>query len=100
MPEIKHTPGPWEFLGNPEEEQCRVRQTASVRMGDGYYVEHTICLEVSTTANAKLIAAAPELLEALLEAAEIFQGLGVQGGSRTALEQAAQMRAVITKATA
>jgi hypothetical protein len=69
MPEQKHTPGPWEHLGNPEDDECRVRQTASVRMGDGYCAERTICQEVSSMGNAKLIAAAPDLLNDLIDAA-------------------------------
>lgn len=69
MPEQKHTPGPWEYLGDPEERECRVRQAISVRRGNGYLSELTICESVSSEANAKLIAAAPDLLNDLQEAA-------------------------------
>jgi hypothetical protein len=65
----KHTPGPWEYLGDPENDECRIRQTASVRMGNGYCAEHTVCQEVSNIGNAKLIAAAPDMLNDLVDAA-------------------------------
>lgn len=61
----KHTPGPWEVIGHPDDDECRVRQTESVRHGDGFYSERTICEQISVMANANLIAAAPDLLEAL-----------------------------------
>jgi len=64
MREFKGTPGPWQHLGDPDDE-CRVRQTASVRHGDGYCSEITICESISSKDNARLIAAAPELLAAL-----------------------------------
>ncbi len=72
MPEQKHTPGPWEYLGDAEERECRVRQATSVRRGNGYFSELTICESVSSKANAKLIAAAPDLLTA---AVEVMKGL-------------------------
>lgn len=61
----KYTAGPWQHLGDPEDDECRVRQTASVRHGDGFYSEITICDNISSKGNASLIAAAPDLLEAL-----------------------------------
>lgn len=67
--EPKHTPGPWQYLGDPEDGECRVRQTASVRKGDGFIREITICQEVNTEANARLIAQAPTLLADLTDAA-------------------------------
>ncbi|MGA0630015.1 hypothetical protein [Pseudomonas aeruginosa] len=51
-------------------------------------------------ANAKLIAAAPDLLEALTEAAEILWVIGQIGPSPTALEKSAEFKSLITKATA
>lgn len=69
MPEIKHPPGPWQFLGDPEDGECRVRQTASVRHGEGFYSEITICETISNKGNAKLIAVEPDLLADLREAA-------------------------------
>lgn len=64
--EAKHTPGPWEAVGNlvrspmhqPEGLPTGV-QVAECR--DGYFLPHT----EEAKANARLIAAAPELLGAL-----------------------------------
>jgi hypothetical protein len=67
MSEFQHTPGPWQYLGDPDDDECRVRQAASVRIGHGYCSEITICEGISLEANAKLIAAAPDLLEALID---------------------------------
>lgn len=67
MSELKFTPGPWQKLGSAEDDECRVRQTASVRESDGFIVEKTICTNVRSDADAKLIAAAPGLIEALRE---------------------------------
>jgi len=61
----KHTQGPWEFLGDPDDDECRIRQAASVKNGRGYSSEITICENIHTQANARLIAAAPDLLHAL-----------------------------------
>lgn len=71
--ETKHTPGPWQKLGDPEDGECRVRQTASVRHGAGFYSETTICENISSEANAKLIAVAPDLLADLVEAARTLR---------------------------
>lgn len=48
--------------------------------------------------NAALIAAAPELLEALENAESLLRGIGVRGGSKTAIEKADEMAKVIAKA--
>jgi hypothetical protein len=61
----KFTAGPWQHIGDPEDDECRVRQTASVRRGDGFYSEITICENIRSKGNANLIAAAPDLLAAL-----------------------------------
>jgi hypothetical protein len=72
MSDPKHTPGPWELIGTLDDDDCRVRQSASVREGDGFYSETTICEQIGKMANAKLIAAAPELLEALIESRQVI----------------------------
>lgn len=61
----KHTPGPWEFLGDADDFECRVRQKSSVKKGPGFISEITICENIGNTQNARLIAAAPDLLEAI-----------------------------------
>lgn len=66
----KHTPGPWERIGSMDEDgECRIRQISSVRHGDGFYSERTICDEVRSLADANLIATAPDLLADLQIAA-------------------------------
>lgn len=64
---FKHTPGPWVY--NPE--------TNEVRTLNGYYIAYA---DVDTPgyaeqeiANAKLIAAAPDLLECAIDAIELLR---------------------------
>lgn len=69
---IKHTPGPWEAsftdcLGGPAS-YCRIRPVSGEMFG--YFTSLEIATmnimgEAEQQANARLIAAAPELLEAL-----------------------------------
>ncbi len=77
-----HTPGPWEVM--PEEDNrdyIRIRGTV---LGEKFKIAN-VCAESSAEhwtardaeaarANARLIAAAPELLEALKEMAEYYGG--------------------------
>lgn len=63
----KHTPGPWEFVGDADDFECRVRQKSSVKKGPGFISEVTICENIGDTQNARLIAAAPDLLKALID---------------------------------
>lgn len=96
----KHTPGPWRVT-----EMCG--QATSPR--DGYFVSLVDSLGVRSdiatvrrcptinagevAANARLIAAAPELYEALKELVSTIDALGTQGGNK--MERA---RAAIAKA--
>lgn len=73
MTAYKHTPGPWSFYTEPQPNGCPVVGSNgllicmlghSVRMAD----QKEIAL-----ANARLIAAAPELLEALVDAIVYLQ---------------------------
>lgn len=79
----KYTPGPW-----------HVDEHGAIRGGDLSIVatRHRLPMEVHT-ANAHLIAAAPDLLQALKEAVEVFC-IEVPFGNKTI----AQMRAAIAKA--
>lgn len=93
----KHTQGPWALL--PEEcdkPYIRIRGTA---LGGRYKIanvltpvyENVHAREAEETrANARLIAAAPELLEALKNFVD---------GCSTSVDAAAQARAAIAKAT-
>lgn len=70
MSDTKHTPGPWETC-DPEDYgdydgNCRVI------LGDDLRVAVVLGVDGENEANAHLIAAAPDLLEALHECAEYF----------------------------
>jgi hypothetical protein len=75
MENVKHTPGPWKVETKKSEWECNrgipiyknFVQIARVILFDS----KTVCPEESQ-ANARLIAAAPELLEACKEALEHF----------------------------
>ncbi|HIE3934923.1 TPA: hypothetical protein ACXNHW_006002 [Pseudomonas aeruginosa] len=66
----------------------------------GHMVERVIAEGICSLDKARLIVAAPELLEALTEAAEILYGIGLLGFSTTALEKSAELKSIIAKATA
>lgn len=70
MEKLKHTPGPWKLLTEGDEDTCIVRTV----MGPGNQPRNLSEVALVTTgsypddveeANARLIAAAPDLLEAL-----------------------------------
>jgi hypothetical protein len=104
MSKAKHTPGPW-FVpthpGNP--------QTGVWAKGGDVFI--ATCSSASTSlegnrANAKLIAAAPELLEALSDALEfvadqedVRDGHDGQPVPNKAMSLASDIRAAIAKAT-
>lgn len=82
----KHTPGPW-AIRQEKEGWCRIYAPKD------YYVGGEIAHYVSN-ANANLIAAAPELLEALQYLANVCPAIDAQG------EEAHQRaRAAIAKTT-
>lgn len=62
----KHTPGPWEIS-----DECSISDYRRIRaVNDGQYVcvcdSAIVCAAQKNKANARLIAAAPELLEACI----------------------------------
>ena len=65
MKEFKGTHGPWEIMDDDGE--LKIVQSGSIEYGRGWKSYSDICSEVSDPDNANLIAAAPELLEALQE---------------------------------
>jgi hypothetical protein len=73
MSEAKHTAGPWRLLPDEGEGYLRVRGT---RLGHRFKVANVMAPnflprdELESKANARLIAAAPEMLEALQRAAQ------------------------------
>lgn len=102
MANSKHTPGPWR-LG--------IEGTVVADSADGltiggatgkentdYYGGNLICESISM-ANAKLTAAAPEMLDALLASKAVFEALGIYANHRIAGEQYDKVVEVIKKAT-
>ena len=80
MIEVKHTKGPW---ATDEDDHDAPHQNIKVKAGK----HHTVCtvwiddapvrdFNSAQQANARLIAAAPELLEALQEMVEIAESQG------------------------
>lgn len=105
--EAKHTPGPWAFIVEPTEcEGVNVRFSIQTADGDTIYIasgqsqEHLqdrgsgIVLEAACVANARLIAAAPDLLEACETL--LFE---LVAGPAARDEVIASARAAINKAT-
>ena len=64
MSAFKGTPGPWEVVKDDYSDQY-IRQKAGTRRLSGFIVECRICEDVSNDDDARLIAAAPCLLDAL-----------------------------------
>ena len=102
----KHTPGPWEVVNNPPNEDG---STATSIYGSDQYVADVYCgyagsknmPNAEAAANARLIAAAPELLEALDGMIQVYGGDRDWNGPKhsTELELIAMARAAIAKAT-
>jgi len=103
---VKHTKGPWQVL--PPEEGVDYLRVRGTHFGLRYKIanvhdEQPSCLpDGEAQANATLIAAAPELLEALEEAYETLTGIledtDGEDGERTANPLLVQARAAIAKA--
>ena len=91
----KHTPGPWEAVGNLVRSPMVQPQGLSkgvqiAECRDAYFLSHT----EESKANARLIAAAPELLEALQEMVSLVEMVIPFDGP-----QQRKARAAIAKAT-
>jgi hypothetical protein len=88
----KHTPAPWTVKGKEFIHDADHREIVYVlgygKMGGLTDSEHE--------ANAKLIAAAPDLLDALIDIIDDFDNYG---GDDTGFPHIAKARAVIAKAT-
>lgn len=71
MSGFKGTPGPWEVM--KDDDELKVIQSGSLEKGFGWKSYCNVCEDVSGDANAKLIAAAPELLDALQELVFLYE---------------------------
>jgi hypothetical protein len=91
----KYTKGPW-HIGAGNGEGSVFADTGRTRLEQGGTTLYSICSvtlgwnDAEDAANARLIAAAPELLEAIKDAIEIIEGTGLD---------ASIQRAAIAKAT-
>lgn len=65
MNQPKHTPGPWHVLDHPNREYFVYGPDGNLVANCDGWINHTLA---DKQANARLIAAAPELLEACIEA--------------------------------
>lgn len=97
----QHTPGPWSVTNNNWETSTvygRDGETIAACQINSIVTEDTQYeFEAIKEANARLIAAAPELLEALEHLLKVRTREGVKPQSRDAAE--AKSRAAIAKAT-
>lgn len=107
MSNAKHTPGPWAFSRSDDFGDARfyVAQQDGAPYTSNYSDVATLIAETVSgervsiqEANARLIAAAPELLEALQEMVEFFQP-NAWGSSTNRSDALAKASAAIAKAT-
>ena len=90
---MKHTPGPW--IVNESQEDCLYGKVSIETEGE-YFIAQ-VDESINQAANARLIAAAPELLEALQRLSAQCTRLRLPGQPETDAEKTA--RAVIAKTT-
>lgn len=91
MSEAKHTPGPWEWDGDVS--NYDPLNEAPWLVFDDVTPVLTGEIKCRNPADARLIAAAPELLETLK------QMIAWEDGERTAVDAMANARAIVAKAT-
>ncbi len=89
---IQHTPGPWKAVGDivssthPDYEHSLI---AKIATGEN---------EPEEKANARLISASPELLEAVSEAMEFFDARNLESGDEEAARVAGKLRSALATA--
>ena len=107
----KHTPGPWDLHVDEDSGEFQINMGDARTRNSGYQVQQRIEVDFSlypedgeqwdeAYANMRLIATAPELLEALIEAvsemAALKESVGYRGNTLSCLAAA---RGAISKAT-
>ncbi len=102
----KHTPGPWKVIYHFNVVSSKNRGVATTG-GYANNIEDSNALHAESVANAKLIAAAPDLLEALelaLDALAFHEGslldFDIQIGNDAPLEEYERARGIHQKARA
>ena len=101
MADVKHTPGPWRYVRANPSPTTGEHLIAGAK--PGYLAEVRDCGSGSVAANARLISAAPDLLESLRAFVSPWDGDSVeeiesQSGFATSV-RIEQARAAIAKAT-
>ena len=91
--EMKHTPGPW-FVLKPERGLCAIH----ARMEEGNTIREVTVASKVDMFDARLIAAAPELLEAL-KALVAYMEAVVPAAMAKNLNVMRQARSALTRAT-
>ena len=94
MAKQSHTPGPWTASFSFHGTKPGIGDVWQIDAENHAVCTTQFCYAAETEANARLIAAAPELLEA---ASEALKGLELAGFDRS--RQANGLRAAIAKAT-
>jgi hypothetical protein len=100
MPNTQHTPGPWRVVADGQYIQADRRHAVNPQQQHDLDICHVHAIEFyagEAQSNARLIAAAPELLAALREIADSAPALPKKAKSCTQLRAIA--RAAIAKAT-
>ncbi|MHA3924533.1 hypothetical protein ACX13C_06565 [Klebsiella oxytoca] len=95
MQEFKGTPGPWEMKKEKGEPEWFVIKKGSMRKLYGGTIRTPVAEEINNKHDANLIAAAPELLEALRE---VTGSLGVMVTDPGNCPEIIKARSVIAKA--
>lgn len=76
MKEFKGTPGPWEMMMDGDE--IKIIQADSLENGIGCRSYIAICEEVQCIEDSNLIAAAPELLDALQRCESVLSNIPLE----------------------
>lgn len=92
----QHTPGPWTWVRNARDNIALISKTEEWGPVAEIIMEHPRYTPELQEANAQLIAAAPEMLEALRLALPILGGAAAGGGGIPAVTE--QARAAIAAA--
>ncbi|ACL06208.1 conserved hypothetical protein [Desulfatibacillum aliphaticivorans] len=102
----KHTPGPWVVERGDVGDETYIWTATDIVGADGFpvvsdtgLIPEGLAFKYETTeANARLIAAAPDLLEALEDALKFLHGSHTKSVGPTEMQLCDQMEAAIAKA--
>lgn len=93
---MAHTPGPWEAVGDRDDEGIMIVQSATG--GEVCDIVSTLGYAEADEANARLIAAAPDLLEALVDFVEQVEAYDRLHGANSCAISPDAARLAIAKA--